>query len=96
MADVYILYSLKLNKYYIGSCFNFKNRLNEHLCKEYENSFTSKADDWILDFKIEDLDYKQARLIEQHIKKMKSRKFIADLKKYPEIVERLILKYKVA
>ncbi len=96
MADVYILYSSKLNKYYIGSCLNFENRLKEHLYKEYENSsFTAKADDWVLDIRIEGLEYKQARLIEQHIKKMKSRKFIADLKVYPELIERLILKYKV-
>ncbi len=31
--------------------------------------------------------------IENHIKKMKSKKYIKDLKKYPEIAQKLIKKY---
>jgi putative endonuclease len=36
---------------------------------------------------------KQALRIEKHIKNMKSKKYIEDIKKYPEITERLKEKY---
>ncbi|MBS1520626.1 MAG: GIY-YIG nuclease family protein [Bacteroidetes bacterium] len=93
MASVYILYSKKLDKFYTGSCKELFYRLNQHLSKEFIDSFTAKADDWELYFSIDRLEYRQARLIEMHIKKMKSKTFIQNLKKYPEIIERLKLKY---
>jgi len=40
------------------------------------------------------LDYEQARKIEKQIKRMKSKKYIENLKKYPDIVKKLIEKYK--
>jgi putative endonuclease len=36
---------------------------------------------------------KQAFQIEKHIKRMKSKKYIKDLKKFPDISEKLKLKY---
>ena len=41
----------------------------------------------------DDLEYKQARNIETHIKRMKSRVYIVNLKKYPEIIVKLKIKY---
>jgi putative endonuclease len=93
MAEVYILYSLKLNRYYIGSCFIFGERFKQHLDKEMENSFTSKADDWELYYKVDSLKAEQARAIERHIKAMKSKTYIANLKAYPEIMEKLKEKF---
>ena len=69
MASVYILYSQKLNRYYTGSCKDLPYRIGQHFNKNFSRSFTSKADDWDLYFYIEELDYKQARSIEAHIKK---------------------------
>ena len=89
MAVVYILYSKTLDKYYVGSCKDLTDRLNQHLDKEFQNAFTSKTQDWEIYYCIEDLVYLQARKIENHIKSMKSRKFIENLKKYPEIVLKL-------
>jgi len=43
---------------------------------------------------IEDLLYHQARAIERHIKKMKSKKYIENLKMYEEISVKLIALYK--
>ncbi len=94
MAYVYVLYSKKLDRYYIGSCLDLKKRLEEHQSGKYKKSFTAKATDWELIFNIDALNYKQARKVEVHIKKMKSRKFIVDLIKYPEIRDRLIDSYK--
>lgn len=69
MADVYILYSEKLKKYYIGSCVNILERFPEYLNKKYIDSFTATANDWTIYYSINDLEYNQARLIESHIKK---------------------------
>ncbi|MFN5443386.1 MAG: GIY-YIG nuclease family protein [Crocinitomicaceae bacterium] len=94
MATLYILYSSRLKKYYTGSCENLELRLAKHKEKLYKNSFSSITDDWVLYFIVNDLEYKQARKIEMHIKKMKSKVYIENLNKYPEIIERLKEKYK--
>jgi putative endonuclease len=93
MATVYILKSEKLNRFYIGSTIDLENRIEQHLSKMIKVSYTSTADDWKLFLKIENLSYQQARKIELHIKKMKSRIYYSNLINYPEIIERLKLKY---
>ena len=92
--QLYILFSEKLNKYYTGSCKDLQERLESHNNNSFYNAFTINSDDWILYFSCIDLDYKQARNIESHIKKMKSKVYIENLIKYPEIIERLKEKYK--
>ena len=93
MAHVYVLYSENLKKYYIGSCLNLDERLQEHLNKIYPNCFTAKDTSWKLVFEIPELSYTQARSIEQHIKKMKSKTYISNILKYPEIVQKLKERY---
>ena len=93
MASVYILFSKKLNRFYTGSCDDLSYRIDQNLNKEFVGSFTTIADDWELYLSIDDLGYKQARLIETHLKKMKSKVYIQNLTKYPEIIERLKGKY---
>jgi putative endonuclease len=56
--------------------------------------YTYRADDWVLFYKIECKSKAQAFAIESHIKRMKSKIYIENLRKYPEISERLLLKYK--
>ena len=94
MAYVYIMLSEKLKKYYIGSCLDIHQRISEHQNKIFNNSFTSKANDWILIYSLSDLDFLQARKIESHIKRMKSKKYIENLIKFSEISERLKELYK--
>jgi putative endonuclease len=93
MASVYILHSTNLNRFYIGSCLDLSERIGQHQNKVFRESFTSKADDWVLYLSINDLQYSQARKIETHIKKMHSSVFIKNLKEYPQMQERLIQKY---
>ena len=93
MASVYILFSDHLNRFYIGSCKDLSYRIDQHLNKEFIKSFTAKAEDWELYISIDNLVYEQARLIELHVKKMKSKNYIQNLRKYPEIIERLKKKY---
>ncbi len=93
MASVYILYSKDLDRFYTGSCKEILDRTDQHLNMEYTKSFTTKAHDWILFWHDDDLHYKQARKIEAHIKKMKSKIYIQNLKKYPELIMKLKEKY---
>ena len=93
MAIVYILFSNRLNQFYIGSCKDLPERITEHVKKIFAKSFTAKTDDWELYLSITDLGYQQARLIEMHIKKMKSTKYIKNLIKYPQLIEKLKERY---
>ena len=93
MATVYILYSNSLDSYYIGSCNNFEIRFQEHNSKKYASSYTAKVNDWAVILKVEQLEHGQARKIESHIKRMKSRRYIENICKYPEIIQKLIEKY---
>ena len=93
MATVYILYSNQAQRYYVGSCKNLKTRIEQHHNKEFPSSYTPKYSDWTTFFVIDDLDYQQARKIELHIKKMKSKIYIENLLAYPQITEKLKLKF---
>ena len=94
MASIYILHSIQLDRFYIGSCKDLNYRISLHLDKEFTKAFTAKTNDWTLFFFVDDLEYNQARLIEQHIKKMKSKSYIRNLKSHPEIIKKLSEKYK--
>ena len=94
MAHAYILYSKILDKFYIGSCLNLNQRLEQHSNKTFKDSFTATADDWGLYLSIDGLTYVQARNIEAHMKKMKSKKYIKNLIAHPEIIIKLREKFK--
>ena len=93
MYLVYILHSEKLNKFYTGYTSIFDVRLHFHFNSE-NRKFTHNALDWILYLKIECESKNHALLIEKHIKKMKSKIYIQNLIKYPEIIDALYTKYK--
>ncbi len=93
MAAVYILYSKSIDSFYVGSCNDVFSRISQHLNKTLEQSFTKRASDWELYFVAEGLEYGQVRKIERHIKKMKSKKYFESLIQYPEIFEKLKVKY---
>ena len=95
MASVYVLYSVSADKYYIGSTKDLMQRFEYHLLKEFKESYTAKYHDWELYFEIPNLTIRIARKIESHIKKMKSRVYLENLRKHPEITKKLILKYKI-
>jgi putative endonuclease len=93
MAVVYIIYSKKIDRFYVGSCLDFTERLEQHNNSFFKNCYTSKSMDWELFYLIEELEHEQARKIENHIKKMKSRKYYQSLRSFPNITENLKLKY---
>ncbi len=93
MASVYILYTKGLDRYYTGSCLDIKNRLQQHKDNHFKRGFTHRSDDWELVLEIPNLGYKQARSIENHIKRMHSKQYIENLCTYPEMVEKLCSRY---
>lgn len=93
MAYCYILKS-ESGTFYTGSCQNLEQRLEQHRSGLFENSFTATIkEQWLLFLCIDNLSYEQARLIERHIKNMKSKRYIENLKRYPELVGKLKTRY---
>ncbi len=94
MPLVYILYSKMIDHYYIGYTIDsIEVRIEKHLSNFYRNKYTAQVKDWQLYLQIKCETNNQARQIVNHIKKMKSRKYISDLIKYPEITINLLNKY---
>jgi len=77
MAYTYILYSEKLNKYYVGACIDIDRRLKEH--NTGHSKYTSTGLPWILKYKEEFETLQEAKKRELTIKKMKSRIYIEGL-----------------
>ena len=74
MFYLYIIFSKKLDKYYVGQTDNIFNRLFQH--NSGYSKFTSKASDWELKYS-EEFDLREnAYKREMEIKKKKSRKYI--------------------
>jgi len=89
---VYILFSAKLDRFYIGYTSNIEQRIEFHKNAE-PHKFTSNAKDWELYLKMECDTKHQALGVEQHIKRMKSKTYIRNLKRYPEMRSKLLIKY---
>ena len=79
MFYIYILYSEKSGKYYIGHTDDPNRRLVEHNLTE-RNTFTSKHRPWIMhiNFQVSE-DRGTAIRVERFIKKQKTKSFIEKL-----------------
>jgi putative endonuclease len=71
---VYILYSAKLDRYYIGHTSDLIKRFHEH--NTGLSTYTSKGDLWVVVHQEAYDTRQQAQNREQEIKKKKSRKYI--------------------
>ncbi len=71
---VYIIYSQRLDRYYIGYTTDMIKRMNEH--NSGVSTFTAKATDWILKWSKEFDSRELAMKEEKIIKAKKSRKYI--------------------
>ena len=74
---VYIIYSEKLDKYYVGYTVDISKRIGEH--NSGISTYTAKANDWILKYSEYFPDRGTAIAREREIKKMKSRTYIEHL-----------------
>lgn len=93
MYFVYVIYSQALDSYYVGYSSDPEVRLKQHNEGFYFDSFTSKSSDWNLFYVLKCNDKTQVLKIEKHIMRMKYRKYLQDLAKYPEIGNKLLIRY---
>ena len=77
MPHIYIIYSKKLHKYYVGACINLQRRLYEHNIGH--SKFTSLGLPWILKYSESFATLPLAKKRELEIKKKKSRIYIEKL-----------------
>jgi putative endonuclease len=90
----YIIFSKSLNHYYIGYTSDFETRLQLHNDGFFGGkTYTHKAADWEIFMIIPCELINQAIYVESRIKKMKSRKYIENLKKYPELIDKIFCDY---
>ncbi len=77
---VYIIYSKKIDKYYIGCSNNPKRRLKYHnLGKGGGRAYTKRAKYWRLVYTKLFYERKSALEYERKLKRMKSRKYIESI-----------------
>ncbi|MFO7789168.1 MAG: GIY-YIG nuclease family protein [Bacteroidales bacterium] len=74
MFYFYILYSDKLDRYYLGSAEDTRKRLVKH--NEKHKGFTGGAQDWKLVYTESFRTLSEARQRELQVKRKKSRKYI--------------------
>ena len=79
MANCYILYSGKIDKYYVGACIDLERRLYEHNIGH--SKFTKGGIPWVLVYSESYSDLLSAKKRERYIKKQKSRNYIIGLMK---------------
>ncbi len=92
MCSCYILHSNALGKFYVGATHaSVDKRIKKHNEHTYgKHRFTATANDWELFLNIPVNNYAHAVRIERKIKSMKSSRYIRNLKKYHELVEKII------
>jgi len=87
---VYILHSQKLDRFYIGMTENLEQRITHHNNPIDSSKFTSRGIPWELFMAIPCQSKEHAQKLERLIKLKKSKIFIENFKKYPELVEKIV------
>ena len=88
----YILYSPAIDRYYIGYTSSFSDRLSFHNDGARNKIWTKRGIPWEVYLTVEGLEKSMARKLELHLKKMKSRNYLKELKQNPKKLEELLLK----
>jgi len=87
----YIIHSKSMNRYYVGHTSDFGERIKMHNDGHFGGkTYTSRAKDWEEFLLIPCLTVKLAVSLEMKIKRMKSRKYIENLKRYPDLIDKII------
>ena len=89
----YILYSVESDRYYIGETDDLEERLSRHKSGFFRQSYTARSGDWEVFLALPCINRVHARKVEKHIKSMKSREYIKNLKKYPELRSKLLKRF---
>ncbi|WP_042491712.1 GIY-YIG nuclease family protein [Aequorivita sublithincola] len=92
MHYLYIIYSEKLNRYYIGETPDLRIRLDQHNQHYFKKSFTKAANDWKFSLTYQCDNKTQALFLEKFIKRMKSKVFIEKIIGNPHILSEILKK----
>jgi putative endonuclease len=79
MHFIYIIYSEKLDRFYIGETVDILNRIDQHNSGFFKKSSTSIAKDWKLSKFFTVNNRIEGRKVEGYIKRMKSKIFLKKL-----------------
>ena len=90
MHYLYIIYSEKLKKYYVGETSDIDQRLQQHNSHYFKNNYTKGAEDWVGKLKFRTSSKYEAILLERYIKRMKGRKFTEKLIALPAILKDIL------
>ena len=78
MYFVYIIYSKSINRYYVGSTNNIKDRMRRH--NSGQGKYTKKGIPWELVKLFEATTRPEAVSLEMKIKKRGARRYLEDIK----------------
>ena len=92
MHYLYILYSRKLRRYYVGETPDLERRFLQHQGHYFKKNFTRSAEDWKIILSKAVASREKALLLERFIKRMKSKKFIEKIIARPEILDDILAK----
>ncbi len=90
---VYILYSQKIDRFYVGESVNPTERVKQHNAGFYSTASTKITHDWVIFLAISCKSRTQAIKFERFIKRMRTRKFYNRLKDEPEVVISLLERF---
>ncbi len=93
MHYVYVIQSSQDHSYYIGHKTDLAERLKYHNSVQKNIGVTRRKISWSYFYVLEVENSTIASKMEKHIKRMKSREYLKNLAKYPEMGEKLIKKY---
>src|SRR5437879_3779781 len=91
---VYILFSEKLDKFYIGQTIDLKQRMEFHNSIDLNTHWSKNGIPWTVMLELSCVTKVQAIKVEAHIKKMKSKIYIGNLIRYKDMQDRLLEKFK--
>ena len=86
MYFIYIIYSKKLDRYYVGTTDDVLKRMGEHNSGFYSEAYTVKGVPWVLSLSFESESSEKAYGIEKFLKRMKSRIFLDKVIVNPNIL----------
>ena len=86
----YVLYSPSIDRFYIGYSSNFTERLKFHNDLDKNRISTKRGIPWEVFLTMDGLEKSVSRKLELHLKRMKSKKYLKDLKANPQLVKNLL------
>lgn len=75
---VYIIFSYKLKRHYVGSTENLERRIEAH--NSGLSTYTSKAKDWLIIYQVLLPAKTEALILERKIKKRGAERYLNDIK----------------